>query len=142
MVKVKLLEGPSKGTVNKFRFDNLAKIVKRAGQAASLAAATTGAAAVASPLAAAFSASAGAAATGSKDKHVDSEKDLGALLEDKEAAERFASSAPCHSFDDRTYVAKSYRAGGRKMCERSTTLQHRARPRSTALPPQQLARRR
>ena len=90
MVKVMLLEGPCKGTVNKFRFDSIAKIVKSAGQAASLAAAATGAAAVASPLAAAFSASAGAAATGSKDKPVDIEKDLAALLDAKEAAELFS----------------------------------------------------
>ena len=89
MVKVKLLEGPSKGTVNKFRCRNIAKIVKSAGQAASLAAAATGAAAVASPLAAAFSASAGVAGAGSKDKHVDIEKELEAVLEEKEAADLF-----------------------------------------------------
>ena len=87
MVKVKFLDGPSKGTVNQFHYDTILKIVKSAGQTDSPAAAATGAAAVASPLAAAFSASAGAAATGSEDKPVDIEKDLAALLEAKEAAE-------------------------------------------------------
>ena len=89
MIKVRFLEGPSKGTVNKFHYDTISKIVKSAGQKDSPAAAATGAAAVASPLAAAFSASAVAAATASKDKPVDIEKDLTAVLEEKEAAELF-----------------------------------------------------
>ena len=89
MVKVKFLQGPCKGTRNTFTYDNITKIVNSAGQAASTAAAATGAAAVASPLAAAFSASAGVAGAGSKDKHVAIEKDLEAVLEEKEAADLF-----------------------------------------------------
>jgi hypothetical protein len=83
LVKVKFLQGPCKGTVNKFAYDNIAKIANSAGPTASAAAAATGAAAVASPLAAAFSASAGVAGAGSKDKHVDIEKELEAVLEEK-----------------------------------------------------------
>jgi hypothetical protein len=74
LAKVKFMQGPCKSTVNKFTYDNLAKLVNSAGPAASTAAAATGAAAVASPLAAALSASAGVAGAGSKDKHVDTEK--------------------------------------------------------------------
>ena len=40
-------------------------------------------------MAAAFSASAGVAAAGSKDKHVDIEKELEAVLEGKETADLF-----------------------------------------------------
>jgi len=89
LVKVKCLQGPCKSTVNKFTYDNIAKIVKSAGPTTSSAAAATGAAAVASPWAAAFSASAGVAGAGSKDKHVDIENELEAVLEEKEAADLF-----------------------------------------------------
>ena len=90
LVKVKYLQGPRDGTVNMFTYDSIAKIVNSSGPAASIAAAATGAAAAASPLAAAFSASAGVAGAGSKDKHVDIEKGLAALLEANEAAELFS----------------------------------------------------
>ena len=89
LVKAKFLQGPCKGAIKRFTSDNIAKIVNSAGPAASAAAAATGAAAVASPLAAAFSASAGVAGAGSKDKHVDIEKELEAVLEEKEAADLF-----------------------------------------------------
>jgi hypothetical protein len=90
LVKVKFLQGPCTSTDNTFTYDNIATIVKSAGPTASIAAAATGAAAVASPLAAAFSASAGVAGAGSKDKHVDIEKELEAVLEGKRSRRSFS----------------------------------------------------
>ena len=64
-----------------------------AGPTAQGAAAATSAAAVASPLAAAFNASSGVVGVGSKDKPVDIEQELEAVLEAKEAADSLKSSA-------------------------------------------------